>query len=151
VASWTWAGFDDGGDRLHKTTAAGALAAEQVFPPDHGGTQRTLARVVGRLDSFHVQERPQPVGMLLQRLPNAGQLGVAAEHTAQQDAVDLLGDRYHQAPESTAGGGAVAAAGQVAEALLGGSHQLAAQPFHLLVCMIDQYREGWLQVRPAPL
>jgi hypothetical protein len=39
------------------------LGAEGAFSPNHGGAQGALADVVGRLDSLHVQKRPQPVGI----------------------------------------------------------------------------------------
>jgi len=151
VARWPVAGSDHCQDGLHEAAARGSPRAERQFSPDDCRTQRALAGAVGRLDSFPVQERSQPLAMFVRRLTDADQLGVAAEHTAQQEAVDLLSDRLHESVESAAGVGTLAAAGPVAEALLGGWHQVAAQPFHLVVCMIDQRLKVPLQMGPAPL
>ena len=89
VARLAMAGFDNCQDRFHKAAAAGALSAERQLPPDHRRAQGALADVVGRLDSFEIQERPQPVAVIVQRSAHAGQFRIATEHAAQQQAVDV--------------------------------------------------------------
>ena len=141
------AGFDHGEDRLHEAAALGALCAERQFPPDHRGTQGALADVVGRLDPFDVQERPQPIAMIVQSGAHSHKLRVAAEHPAQQQAVDLLADRLHQTLEPAAGERPVAAAPQWRNSFCVG-HQVASQAFRLVIRMVDQGRKSrfrWAQ------
>ncbi|MCD4726655.1 MAG: hypothetical protein K8R46_03265 [Pirellulales bacterium] len=52
--------------RLHKSTAADALSSKRQLTPNYRVTQRTLARVVRRLNIFIPQKRPQPPTMLVQ-------------------------------------------------------------------------------------
>jgi RimJ/RimL family protein N-acetyltransferase len=44
--------FDHRQHRLDKTAATGALGSKRQLPPDHRVTQRTLARIVRRLDDL---------------------------------------------------------------------------------------------------
>ena len=57
------AGFDDREHGLNEATATGALCAERKLAPDHRVSQRALAGVLGRLDLFVTDQRPQPVAM----------------------------------------------------------------------------------------
>ena len=66
VAALLAAGLDDRQHRFHEAAAAGTLRAEGELAPDHGVTQSTFARVIGRLDAFATHERPEPVPMLVQ-------------------------------------------------------------------------------------
>ena len=45
-------------------------------------TQRTLARIVCRLDPFVMQERPQPLAMLVQFPTRPAHIAVVALHSA---------------------------------------------------------------------
>ena len=58
VARLSMAGFDDGQNCFHKAAAFGALSAERQLPPDHCRAQCSLAGIVSRFDSVHVQKRP---------------------------------------------------------------------------------------------
>src|SRR6516164_1225884 len=138
VAGLSMAGFHDGQDRLHEAAATGALGAERQLPPDYRRTQGTFADVVGRLDSLDVEERPKPVAMAIQRLTHPDQLRVAAEHPAQQQAVNLSADWSHQTQHSGAGNCSVSASRPVTKKFACGPHQVAPQAFHLMIRMVDQ-------------
>ncbi len=60
VAALLAAGFNHRQHGLDEPAAGAALRAERQLSPNHGMTQRTLARVVGRFDPLAPQERPQP-------------------------------------------------------------------------------------------
>ena len=57
VATLLTAGFDYRQHRLDEPTAARALRSKRQLPPNHRVTQRTLARIVCRLDPFVMQKR----------------------------------------------------------------------------------------------
>ncbi len=59
--------------RLDKSTAPYALSSKRQLPPNYRVTQRTLARVVRRLNTFMPQKRPQPSTMLVQLAGGASQ------------------------------------------------------------------------------
>ena len=145
------AGFDDREQRFHEPAAGGALGAEREFPPDHRVTQRPLRRVVRRFDSGHIQERPQPLAMVMQLPAHAGQSRVTAEVAAQQQAVDLAADRLHQTLESAAGDRPVPATRPVMKQGLCRSHQVVPQAFHLVILVVDQGLKIAFEMRPAPL
>ena len=142
------AGFDGGQQGLDEAAAGGALGAEREFPPDHGVTQRPLRRIVRRLDIVNFQKRPQPVAMVTQFPAHAVRGGAEA---AQQQAVDLVADWFHQVLEAAAGEGPVATARPVAEEGFGGPHQVMAQPFDLVIGVVDQGLKVSFQMGPAPL
>ena len=132
------AGFDDRQDRLHQATSVGALRAEQQFAPDHRRPHGALAGVVGWFDTVHVQKRPQPVAVLVQRIAQALQFGMAAEHSAQQEVVDLPANRSQQAQQARSGDRSVTAARPMPEQFLRGTHQVMPEPFDLVVGMVNQ-------------
>jgi hypothetical protein len=66
VAALLAAGLDYHQHRLNETAAGCALRPKREFSPDHRMTQRSLARIVRRLDPFVMQERPQPLPMFVQ-------------------------------------------------------------------------------------
>ena len=85
-----------------KRLPAALLRAEGELAPDDRMAQRTLARIVGRLDAFATNERPEPVAMLVQLLAHADQRFVAALDTAQQQTLHLAANRGHAADERRA-------------------------------------------------
>ena len=145
------AGLHDGQNGFHEATAWRAPGAEREFPPDHGRAQGALADVVGEFDALYLQERPQPVAMIVQRRAHPGQFGVAAEDAAQQQAVDLLADRLQQTLASSAGDGPITTTRPVVKEFLGGTHQVVPQALHLLIGMIDQSLKIAFEMGPAPL
>ena len=72
------ADFDYGQHRFHEAAAPVALGAEAKLAPDDGVTQRTLARIVGRFDTFATNERPEPSSMLVQFPAHVDQRRVTA-------------------------------------------------------------------------
>ena len=65
------AGCTHGEHALDKATSRGALRAVTALAPQHRRAQRALGRVVRRLNSLHVQKRPQ-------RLPARNQIRAQA-------------------------------------------------------------------------
>ena len=129
----------------------GRFGAERELPPDDRVTQGALAGVVGRLDPLDMQKRPQPLPMVVQFPTHAHQPWVAADRLRAAASFHLLADRVHQPLQSGPGDRAVAVARPKMEQFPRGPHQVASQPFHLMVRVIDQRLEVPLQVGPAPL
>ena len=78
VATLLAAGFDHRQHRLDKAAAGRALRSKRQLSPNHRMTQRSLARIVRRLDPFVMQKRPQPPAMFVQLPARALHLMVAA-------------------------------------------------------------------------
>src|SRR4030042_6471700 len=95
VAARLAAGFDSRQHRLNEAAAAGALRPERQLPPYYCMTQRTLARIVRRLDSFVPQKRPQPRAMLVQLPTRPTHVAIFALHSAPQLMLDLPTNRTH--------------------------------------------------------
>jgi len=89
--------------------------------------------------------------MVRQWLAHSLQLRVAAEDTAQQEAVDLFPDRLHQALETPAGDGPIATTRPVPKQCLRGAHQITSEAIDLVIGMIDQRLKIPFQMRPTPL
>jgi hypothetical protein len=75
-------------DHLRESTPHGDLRANAQLSRDHRRTQSAPAGVVRRLDPFDSQKRPNALAMVVKLSAHADQLRVAAEHAAQQQAVD---------------------------------------------------------------
>jgi len=71
IAALLTTAFDHCQHGLDETAASRALRSKRQLPPDHRVTQRTLARIVRRLDPFMPQKRPQPLAMLVQLSGNS--------------------------------------------------------------------------------
>jgi hypothetical protein len=151
VAGLLSARFDDGQNRLHEAASTSAWRAERELSPDDRVPQATLAGVVGRFHSLDIQQRPEPIAMLVQSVAHPLQTRVAAINSAQQQGFHLLADWLHQPLQSGPGDGPIARARPVAEHVARGAHQVASQSFHLMVRVIDERLEVPLQVGPAPL
>ena len=83
------AGFDHGEQCFDETASGGALGAEGKFPPDDGVAERTLGGVVGGVDMFVVDERPEVVEMVEQFRAGRPGGGVAAPLPFLQNHVEL--------------------------------------------------------------
>ena len=88
VAGLLTAGFDDGQERFDEATALSVLGAEAEFTPDDRRTKCSLADVVGGLDAFVVEERPQSAAVLQQSLAGARGLRVTTAQPAKQRSFD---------------------------------------------------------------
>ena len=93
---------------------------------------RSLALLVGSTPSTS-QEGPQPLAMVVQFAAHAHQPRIAAEDSAQQQAFHLPADRLHQPLQSGPGERPVAVARPQAEQFPRQPHQVASQPFGLMV------------------
>ncbi len=77
VATLLATALDHRQHRLDETAAARALSSKRQLPPDHRMTQRTLARIVRRLNPFVPQKHPQPFAMLVQLPARATRISAA--------------------------------------------------------------------------
>ena len=65
------AGLNDGQHAFDEEAALHALSAERRLPPDHCMTKRSFGGVVGRLDAFVVNERPEPLPVRVELIAHA--------------------------------------------------------------------------------
>src|SRR6476620_10930125 len=96
-------------------------------------TYGALTGVVGRFDTFALQECPQPRAMFGQLVAHTGQTTVATVRTAQQQGVHRLAYGPHHTKPPDPRERAVAIASPVAKQLACFSHQLTAQPLNLMI------------------
>ena len=89
VAALLAAGLDHRQHCLDKAAAGRTLRAERQLPPNHRMTQRSLARIVGWLDPFVSQKRPQPKPMFVQFSTRAARVGMTTLGAAQQQSLYL--------------------------------------------------------------
>ena len=76
--------------------------------PEHGGPERPLGGVVGRLDPREVDERPERHAQLHQIATRRRGVAVGAPHPPAQPPLDAVPQRPHLPPEARAGQAAVA-------------------------------------------
>ena len=83
------AGLNDGQHAFDEEAALHALSAERRLPPDHCMTKRSFGSVVGRLDAFVVNERPEPLSVRVELVAHACEPLVARTGATQQERIDL--------------------------------------------------------------
>ena len=136
------AGVDGGEQRLHKPAASGTLRSERQLAPDHRRAQGPFGRVVRRFDAVDLRERPQPVAVRVQFVAHAHQPCVGAEQAAQEQAFDLVTDRFEQTPESSSRECAVTTARPLPKQLCGRSQEVASQSVHLTIRVLESILEA---------
>ena len=97
-------------DREHpfgKPTAGGAVRAKAAPAPEHGGPQRALRRVVGRLDPGDVDEGPERCPEFDEVATRRRGLAVRGLGPAPQPALDAAPQWPHRVPKARARQGAI--------------------------------------------
>src|SRR4051812_45220456 len=112
-------------------------------------TQGLLGRVVGRLDTGDLHERPQ-VFLVVDKFL-AKPVRARVEVAAQKQRVDLPADRLHPASEGAMRESAVADLLPEREHFLGRPHEVMSETFLGWARTVDEGLEIAFEMRPAPL
>ena len=109
-------------------------------------TKRSFGSVVGRLDAFVVNERPEPLSVRVELVAHACEPLVARTGATQQERIDLGAHRCHSAPECPAGDSAFVIGPPVFEKSRHMPHEVMAEPLGLGVRAVDQGLKVSLEV-----